>query len=148
MAIHLHTYSLLKFKSLPLLLELAPSYFSSCCTNGLGCEYHPLVSELKIVLVETWCDGPLKWSFVNPVFPDKLFQSAPFYGKASMLDYMLGTTYNLLCVPLLHIAYTCLAQIGEMSRAVSTDLLQCQCFGQPCYFGFCLQLYFFIIWQL
>ena len=83
-------------------------------------------------IAETWYNRALKWSFVSPVFPVKLFQIAPAYGNASMLDYTLGTAYNLLCVPLLRILDTCLAQIGEMCcRAVSTNLLQCQCLGQP-----------------
>ena len=40
--------------------------------------------------------------------------------------YTLGTAYNLLYVPLLNILDTRLAQIGEMSGVVSTDLLQYQ----------------------
>ena len=40
--------------------------------------------------------------------------------------YTLGTAYNLLYVPLLDILDTRLAQIGEMSGVVSTDLLQYQ----------------------
>ena len=85
--------------------------------------------------------GLLKWSFVNPIFPGKLFQSALVYGNASMLNYMLGTAYILLCVPLLRILDTRLAQIGEISGAVSTDLLQCHSLGQPHYFCSYLQLH-------
>lgn len=94
-------------KSLPSLLELAPSYCHSCCTNGHGCVCNHLVAELKIIFIETWCDGALRWSFVNPIIPgNKYFQSAAAYGNASMLSYMLDAAYNLLYVSLLHVLDT------------------------------------------
>ena len=47
-------------------------------------------------------------------------------GSSNTSKYTLGTAYNLLYVPLLDILDTRLAQIGEMSGVVSTDLLQYQ----------------------
>ena len=82
----------------------------------------PLVVELKMVLVKTWCDKAPEVVFCKPVSPDKFFQA---YGNTSMLDYTLGTAYNLLYVPLLCILDTCFTQLGEVSGAASTDLLWC-----------------------
>ena len=43
----------------------------------------PLVVELKMVLVKTWCDKAPEVVFCKSVSPDKFFQA---YGNTSMLD--------------------------------------------------------------
>ena len=74
----------------------------------------------------------LKYGAIGPrsgplwiLFSWQTFPKSPVYGNASMVNYMLGATYYLLCAPLLHILDTLLAQIGEISWAAFTDLLQC-----------------------
>ena len=84
----------------------------------------------------------------EPCFPCRLLQSALVYGNVSMLDYMLGTAYGLLCVPLLHILDTDLVHFGVMFGVASTDLLRCQHLGQQAWIGSSLQLRGFNNWQL